>query len=125
LKYIYTFLCLFLISNLAVADNITFSDTIKGKSCKFSDSQELNCDYRVGNDLHIVIAAIGTLYTTITFNASNKDEDYFARFSLWSGCVTVWPGASTGDNSAPGNKAYISPINGKVYERWESCKDGI
>ena len=125
MKHIYTFLCLFLISNLAVAENITFSDTIKGKSCKFSDSQELQCDYRVGNDLHIVITAIGTPFATVTFNASNINEDYFARFSLLSGCVIVWPGASTDNYFAAGNKAYISPINGKVYERWESCKDGF
>ena len=115
---------LLLVSGVAYAGNQTYEDVLAGKSCSVSDSQQLNCDYRVGKDLHIGLAGIGMPDTAIIFFASNFDGDYYGKVGILHGCVIVSPGPSSDDYYLPGNLAFISPMNGKVYEDWQSCQVG-
>ena len=115
---------LLLVSGVAYAGNQTYEDVLAGKSCSVSDSQQLNCDYRVGKDLDIGIAGIGMPDTGITFYVSNYDGDYYGTFGILHSCVIVSPGKLSDRYLLPGNKAFISPMNGKVYEDWQSCQYG-
>lgn len=115
---------LLLVSGVVHAESQTYKDVLAGKSCDTSSTQMLSCDYRVGNDLHFVITGIGQPDTSISFYASNIDGDYFGRVGLLHGCVTVWPGRLTNRYDLPGERAHVSPKNGKVYEDYESCHYG-
>ena len=67
-----------LLSSYGLAADQTYDDVIKGKSCKESGSQRLDCTYRVGRDLYIAIAGIGMPDTGINFYASSLEGDYYA-----------------------------------------------
>jgi len=109
----------------AQAQNQTFQDLAKGKSCAYgNDQQQLDCQYIIGQSLHIVIAGIGQPDTSITFNHSNIKGEYFARVGKLHGCVIVVPGKSSG-RPLLGNHAFISPENGMIYATWEECKKGL
>ena len=115
-------ICL-LLPSISFAANQTYQDTVNGKSCKESSSQQIDCDYKVGKDLNISIAGIGLPDTSISFYASSYEGDYFARVGVLHGCVIVEPGESS-KRPLMGNHAFISPKNGKVYEDWRTCKNG-
>lgn len=121
---LHTTLFIALFSAPVFAENQTYTDVVDGKSCKESSGQQIGCEYRIGKDLHIFIAGIGLPDTSITFYSSNYDGDYFARFGILHGCVIVAPGKSS-NRDLIGNRAFISPVNGKVYEAWKSCKAGM
>jgi len=108
---------------LSLAANQTYQDIIKGKSCEESSSQQIDCEYKVGNDLLIYIAGIGLPDTSISFYASSREGDYFARVGIQHGCIIVVPGQSS-KRPLSGNMAFVSPRNGKVYEDWRTCKNG-
>ncbi|UTW45422.1 hypothetical protein KFE80_00355 [bacterium SCSIO 12696] len=105
------------------AQNQTYKDVLAGKVCKESDIQQLDCEYKVGKDLNVYIAGIGLPDTSITFYASSYDGDYFARVGVLHGCIIVVPGKAA-SRGIVGEQAFISPVNGKVYQNWQSCKQG-
>ena len=123
MKHIYTFFCLFLLSGVVIAGNQTYEDVVAGKSCKVSDSQQINCDYFVGTNLHVGLAGVGVPDTAIYFMYSDFNSDYYAKVGIMHGCVIISPGRAS-DRLPGGNLAFISPRNGKVYEDWKSCKAG-
>lgn len=112
-----------LLSSSGVMADQTYDDVIKGKSCKESGSQRLDCTYRVGRDLYIAIAGIGMPDTGINFYASSLKGDYYASVGVLHGCIIVTPGKSSGSSEDEGY-AFISPKNGKVYKNWRSCRKG-
>jgi len=122
-KHICGILCLFLFSGVVVAGNQTYKDVVAGKSCKVSDSQQINCLYIVGRSLQVGLAGVGFPDTFIYFRFSDINSDYYAGVGIMHGCVIVNPGLAS-DRLPGGNRAYISPRNGKVYEDWKSCKAG-
>ncbi len=107
-----------------MAADQTYDDVIKGKSCKESGSQRLDCTYRVGRDLYIAIAGIGMPDTGINFYASSLEGDFYASVGLLHGCIIVTPG-KLAESNEDGDYAFISPKNGKVYKDWRSCKKGF
>lgn len=112
-----------LLSSPGMADDETYENVIKGKSCKESGSQRLDCTYRVGRDLYIAIAGIGMPDTGINFYASSLEGDYYASVGVLHGCIIVTPGKLSESNE-DGGYAFISPKNGKVYKDWRNCKKG-
>jgi len=74
---------LLIISTAAFStDKSTYELVLSGKSCKESSLQSIDCDYRVGKDLHITIAGIGQPDTGITFVKSSFDGDFYATFGM-------------------------------------------
>lgn len=112
-----------LLSSPGMAADETYENVIKGKSCKESGSQRLDCTYRVGRDLYIAIAGIGMPDTGINFYASSLEGDYYASVGVLHGCIIVTPGKLSESNE-DGGYAFISPKNGKVYKDWRNCKKG-
>ncbi len=97
----------------------TFDVVIAGKKCAERDSQQLDCDYRVGNDLWVTVAGIGQDDTAVTFMKASFDGDYYATFGLMHACVIVKPGKKT---QALSDFAFISPRTGKVFRSWHECQ---
>ncbi|MBI4208498.1 MAG: hypothetical protein HY538_02175 [Deltaproteobacteria bacterium] len=125
--FIAIFTLLFSLDVMAEKDNITYKETLKGKSCKSgeSESQVLSCNYKVGKDLFFSIDGIGNHDTGITvWKSSGSDGDFYMTFGLMHQCAIVKPGRKT-NVSMIGNMAFVSPKHGKVYEDWISCEEGL
>ena len=116
---------LLILSAKAIADVSTYDLTLKGKQCKEGLNQQLNCDYKIGDDFHLSIAGIGQSDAGVTFMKSNFNGKYYGTFGILHGCVIVKTGIKNiTKNPFDFDFAFVSPINGKVYENWESCKTG-
>ena len=119
-----------LVEKMIEAENqtkTTYDLTVSGKSCLEGQSQQLECNYQVGKDLHIAIAGIGQPDTSITFMKSDFDGDFYATHGLRHGCIIVKRGAKgvTAEGHEVGSffdYSFISPKNGKVYTDWEKCQ---
>lgn len=114
---------LLMISANAMADVSTYDLTVKGKQCKEGLNQQLDCDYKIGNDFHLSIGGVGQSDAGVTFMKSDVNGKYYGTFGILHGCVIVKNGNKSRDKS-PLDNAFVSPINGKVYKDWESCKTG-
>ena len=99
----------------------TYESVLKGKQCKETSGQSIECDYRVGKTLHVVIAGIGQPDASITFMKSDFNGDYYASIGVLHGCVIVKRGPVGGMFDF----AFISPHNGKVYKGWQECQSGM
>jgi hypothetical protein len=102
---------------------------LAGKECKTGTwDQTLSCEYKVGSGLKFVIAGIGQPDTAVTFMKSSFEGDFYASFGLLHGCVIIQrgdKGVEDDDPMQPGgfaDYAFVSPRNGKVYQRWDQCK---
>ncbi len=100
-----------------VLANNTYDETIAGKSCEEDTRQQINCTYKIGEDLEIWISGIGLSDTGVTFAKSNFEGDYYATFGMLHLCVVVKSGRDLSQGFA-----FISPKNGKVYKDWEQCR---
>lgn len=119
MKLLPILLCILLHATSAWA-NETYDKTLAGKSCKEESQQQINCTYKIGKDLEILIAGIGLPDTGITFAKSDIDGDYYASFGMQHLCVII----KSGKDLLQGF-AFISPQNGKVYPNWEACQSGL
>lgn len=97
--------------------------TLKAKQCKEGFNQQLNCDYKIGDDFHLSIAGVGQSDAGVAFMKSNFNGKYYGTFGILHGCVIIKTGIKNTTNK-PFDFAFVSPINGKVYKDWESCKIG-
>ena len=105
------------------AENSAYEDTLSGKRCK-ETNQQINCIYKVGKDLEFSIDGIGLPDTGITISHSKGVEgDYYPTFGLRHGCIIVKHGKVS--SLFVMDYAFVSPRNGKVYKKWEDCKDGF
>lgn len=98
--------------------------TVKGKTCEVTSRQSLECNYRVGKNLHVAIAGIGQADTGVAFMKSDFDGDFYATFGVGHGCVIVGRGKKVAIPDKHFDFAFISPRNGKVYSDWQECKGG-
>jgi hypothetical protein len=109
----------------------TYELVLAGKVCQEEqDNQQLNCDYRIGKDLHFTVVGVGLPDTGITFIKSSFEGDFYATYGLQHGCVIVKRGKQGRSTTKPGlgsfaDYAFVSPRNGKVYQSWRECKDGM
>jgi hypothetical protein len=100
-----------------------------GKTCSESQSgNSVDCDFKVGNDLHFSIVGLGQPDVKVVFFNSSIEGDYFASFSLLEGCVVVKHGKKGLSSPQELRKvmndvAHISPKDGNVYRTWEACLD--
>lgn len=106
----------------------TLDMVLKGKSCRETNSQVIECEYKVGKNLYINIAGVGQPDAQISFLRTDHEGDFYASLGIAHGCVIVKRGPkslSKEENfSGPGSIvdfAFISPKNGKVYPTWEAC----
>jgi hypothetical protein len=113
----FLFLCFFVLGISPVWANETYDKTLEGKSCQEDTRQQINCTYKIGEDLEIWIDGIGLPDTGVTFAKSNFQGDYYAAFGMQHLCVMV----KSGKDLLQG-LAFISPKNGKVYKDWETCQ---
>jgi hypothetical protein len=102
-----------------------YDESLKGKVCKERENQILDCDYKIGKDLHISISGVGQSDAGVAFLKSNADGDYYGTFGVLHGCVIVQTGEKlwTLKDFEEANYAFISPRTGKVYQNWERCGD--
>lgn len=107
----------------AMADVSTYDLTVKAKQCKEGSNQRLDCNYKIGDDFHLGITAVGQSVAGVSFLKSDVNGKYYGTFGILHGCVIVKNGNKNRDKS-PLDNAFVSPINGKVYKDWESCKTG-
>lgn len=98
----------------------TYENTVKGKKCSEKQNQQIECDYKIGNDLNITISGIGQTDTGITFMKSNYDGDFYATYALLHSCIIIKPGKKIEKFM---DYAFISPRTGKVFKTWQSCQN--
>jgi hypothetical protein len=106
----------------------TFDAVIAGKKCTEESTQQIDCEYKIGNSLHISIPGLGMPDTAVTFLRSDWNGDYYATFGMMHQCIVVKPGKKGASRPNPGKLgdfAFISPKNGKVYQDWETCMKGF
>ena len=120
MKTIITIILLLFASQSAIASDGTYNAVVKGKKCYENSNHDLECSYKVGKTLHIVIAGIGSPNTGVYFLKSDSHGDYYGLTGpLYGWCIMVH---SVKDGF---DFAYISPKNGKVYKSGPECKSGM
>jgi hypothetical protein len=118
----YLLMAIFLIiSTNGMAALSTYDLALKAKECKEGLNQRLDCNYKIGDDFHLSIAGVGQSDAGVTFIKSNYYGEYYGTFGVLHGCVIVSKGIKNISKS-PFDFAFISPLNGKIYKDWESCK---
>lgn len=111
-------------NSVLAADAVTTYDLIlKGKVCKEGFNQQMDCDYRIGNDFWLSIAGVGSSDAGVTLMKSDFNGMYYGTIGMLHGCVIVKIGAKNKSASLV-DLAFVSPNNGKVYKDWRSCKVG-
>jgi len=105
----------------ANAETSVYEQTLKGKQCQETSSQQLGCEYRIGKTLHISIDGIGRTDTGITFMKSDSNGDFYASIGVLHGCVIVKRNPPDLDPPFTSDYAFISPRSGKVYRTWTEC----
>ena len=101
----------------------TVDVVIAGMGCKQIARDQLDCEYRVGRDLHFTISGVGDEDADVTFMKSSFDGDYYGSVALAYRCAIVKPGGANRLKLLDaGALAFVSPKNGKVYADWQSCK---
>ena len=115
---------LLMVSANAMAEVTTYDLILKGKQCVDGSNQQLDCDYKIGDDFHLSIAGVGQLDAGATFMKSNFNGKYYGTFGILHGCVIVKTGMKNIIKS-PLDMAFVSPKNGKVYKDWRSCEAGV
>jgi hypothetical protein len=110
-----------IISTNGMAALSTYDLALKAKECKEGLNQRLDCNYKIGDDFHLSIAGVGQSDAGVTFIKSNYYGEYYGTFGVLHGCVIVSKGIKNISKS-PFDFAFISPLNGKIYKDWESCK---
>ena len=121
-KLLFLFLLVLGLAQKASAATSTMYDLVlKGKACEEGRNQQLDCDYKIGSDFWLSIAAVGSPIATAHFMKSNSAGKYYASYASTHGCVMVMRGDYFKDREFL-DIAYISLKNGKVYKDWTSCQ---
>jgi hypothetical protein len=111
---------------LSIVSSISFGQTtfdlvVKGKSCVEQRNQQVDCDYKIGTQFWLSIAAVGSSDAGVTFMKSDFNGKYYGTFGVAHGCVIVKTGTANTASSTL-DLAFVSPKNGKVYQDWPSCQ---
>lgn len=111
-KMLALYLCLGHFASAKVIDDLK-----KSSKCTYSkhENSQYNCEFKVGNDLHIEIAGVGDKDASVYFWQVSKAK-YIAKFLISSQCVMV--------KNAKGDVldfAFISVKTGQIYSDWAIC----
>ncbi len=98
----------------------TYGVVRMGTECRQNSLADLECEYRVGESLHFIIAGIGEPDAGIEILESSSQGDYYAKFGLLHQCVIVSPGAR---GLSPPDLVFVSPRTGKIHRDWVTCGD--
>jgi hypothetical protein len=108
----------------AQAETSVYEQALKGKQCHENPGQSLECEYRIGETLHIAITGIGQTDTAITFMKSDLNGDFYAAIGILHGCVIVKRNPDFLNRANAFDFAFISPRTGKIYTTWQECGSG-
>lgn len=86
-----------------------------------NDPSTIECSFRLGSGLHIVIAGVGEDLASVSFVKSDAAGDYFAKYQVGVGCILVTTGYD-GPVALPG---FINPRTGVVYSVAGACRDSV
>lgn len=103
-------------------ENETVAAAQAGRKCGVDSLKQMTCEFKIGKSLQFSIVDIGNTFSGVTFFKSDWDGDYYASVGGLHSCVIVKPG-SQNPRSVLNHLAFISLKNGKVYEKWERCKE--
>jgi len=99
----------------------------EGATCSLADSDasQMDCTYTVGKGLKFVIAGVGQDDSAISIDrALGMDSDYYFTFGVLHGCVIVKSNiAAAARAGAHFDMAFVSPKTGKVYDKWQECRE--
>ena len=98
----------------------TYDVVSSGMECRQNSVADFECEYRVGESLHFIIAGIGEPDAGIEILESSSRGDYYAKFGLLHQCVIVSPGAQ---GPSPPDLVFVSPRTGKIHRDWVTCSD--
>jgi hypothetical protein len=105
--------------------NRVYQAVVAGMNCKQSTStpDQMECEYRVGKDLHFVIAAVGEPSATFTIFEADWNGDYYVSYASLHGCVVVNKGFGKRNSDEPmlPEFTFVSLQTGKVYDTWPAC----
>jgi hypothetical protein len=105
----------------------TYDVVLYGTDCTLSKkTQNIDCTYKIGSDLELIIAGVGSLDAGITIlRTPGYDGDYYATVGAGGNhtCVIVKPGMRPKRLNIMSalDYAFISPQTGRVYHIWEEC----
>ena len=108
----------------SAASSPMYDIVLKGRSCEESRNRQLDCDYKIGSDFWLSIAAVGTPIATVYFMKSNSAGKYYASYGGAHGCVMIMRGDYFKDRDFI-DVAYVSLKNGKVYKDWNDCQSAL
>ena len=97
----------------------TYDVVRAGMACRQNSLGDVECEYRVGESLHFVVAGIGEPDAGISILESSSRGDYYAKFGLLHQCVIVSPGER---GPAPLDVVFVSPSTGKIHRDWTTCR---
>jgi hypothetical protein len=109
----------FCFTHYALASDSTYDTVLAGKKCQEDKSQNLSCSYSVGKSLSIEILDIGLPDSSVRFNKSDFDGDFYGAYGMLHGCIIIK------NKKEIFSLAFVSPRNGKIYRTWQECKSGV
>lgn len=101
----------------------TYDLLLQGKKCQEGYAQQIDCDYRIGDDFWLSITGVGVVDAGVTFMKSDFGGKYYGTYGLQHGCVVVKAKKLDKTTALP-DFAFVSPRNGKIYKNWQDCKAG-
>jgi hypothetical protein len=101
------------------AANATYEAVVRGMSCRQQSSGRLECEYKVGDGLHLQVSGVGQVDVVVNFLRVDAASAYVAGVAPLHGCVIVRPAHASADSAA--SLAFISSVDGKVYRNWNTC----
>ena len=102
-----------------------YDRVLKAKKCHAQAEEfggDIECNYQIGKDLHIVIVPVGEDLTGVKFFRSSFEGEFYGSVGMMHGCIIIQPGKAAPPTVNPFEVAFISPKNGKVYRTWEACR---
>jgi len=109
-----------------VGSSSTFEATVAGAKCESRvalGEAQMDCVYKIGNDLQFTIAGVGMEMASISFEKSSDSGRHFAKFGMLHQCVIVSPGRANEEDILTAQLAFVSPRTGRVYRDWMECKE--
>jgi len=105
--------------------NILIEALKQARDCSvstYSQKNQIDCTFKL-KDFHLSLAGVGQDDGAIGFLNSNFKGMYWGSVGRLHGCVIIKVGESHPSQSKHEyvKPAFVSPVNGVVYEDWQQC----
>ena len=111
---------------LRYASLSTYEVTSEQVTCKKNWLGRYICKYEIGKDLEIKIEGVGVVGAWVhVVRSIGKQGDFYPSLNNKVGCITIHRGIignNEKDLTALTDLAFISTLDGRVYETWKECK---